>query len=126
MDIIDTAAILEGTEEWGLAGMHVKALGDIDGDDKDDMLVSGQGEHLELYEGSGTAWILYGGIEGRHEGWKPGDWSVAEIRGSKDGLHFGYSLAGGQDLDGDGWLDFLIGDPYWNEGTVALFWGGPT
>lgn len=125
VSLLDNAAMLVGTEDGGLAGTLVAPIGDIDGDEKDDMLVSGPGESGSGYSGSGTVWLLYGGIQGRHDGWHEGDWDVAEITGGGGSGHFGGTMSGGQDMDGDGWPDFAIADPLYYGGTISTFWGGP-
>ena len=53
------------------------------------------------------------------------------IDGTQKGSEAGVAVAGGSDVDGDGYDDILIGAPRWTDrdyadsGAVGLFYGGP-
>ena len=109
------------------AGRGLAGVGDLDGDGLDDFLI-GAPEHEIDGQRRGKAYLIYG----RSEGWEQ-DTNLALADATFLGEGFtddtGDAVAGGGDLDGDGFLDFAIGAPFdddaaSNAGEVYLFLGG--
>jgi hypothetical protein len=87
-----------GPSDSSLFGFSVAAAGDLDGDGADDIVVG-----APLDDGTGTtdcgsAWLLTGF----------GD-MLAYAEGDADYDQFGYSVAAGGDIDGDGSGDSIVG-----------------
>ncbi len=88
------------TGEADCAGNAMSGAGDLDGDGLDDVLVGAPA----LGEGDPAVWVLPGGELGSLDG------AAVELSGS-EGTMLGYSVAGGEDLDGDGVPELLLGAP---------------
>ena len=96
-------------------GWSVANIGDTDNDGVDDFLVGSPGTD---FNGTDTGGITaYSGKSGV---------SLYSQLGPKPGSQFGYTVAGGGDIDGDGWGDFLVGAPYWDTSasTENKGWAG--
>jgi hypothetical protein len=89
-------------------GEVVCALGDVTGDGICDLGVGSP------RDGAGRV-DLYAGTRGRSQSNIP--W--AKWLGAQDGARFGMALAGGGDVDGDGFGDFAIGEPWWDLSEAA-------
>jgi len=109
------------------AGRGLSGAGDLDGDGYDDFLI-GAPEHEVEGQAKGKVYL----IRGRPEGWDLAT-PLGQVETSFLGQDFtedaGAALAGGGDLDGDGFPDFAIGAPFDDEvasnaGEVYLFFGG--
>ncbi|XP_050696732.1 integrin alpha-5-like [Eriocheir sinensis] len=95
---------LFGEVAWGRFGTSVACLGDLNGDHYEDVAVGAPGAGGRVY--------IYRGGQG---GLDPKPTQV--IHGSSffptatPSFSFGFSLAGGVDMDGNGYPDLLIGSP---------------
>jgi hypothetical protein len=91
---------LEGAES-GELGRGLAALGDVDGDGFDDFAIGEPGSQRVI--------IVFGGLEG------PSDTVTLEATDAG----FGWALAGGADLDGDGVGDLVVGAPFADAGGAS-------
>lgn len=115
-----------GTATGDNTGFAVGAAGDVNGDGYDDVLIgSWNAEINALVKGrrAGSASLFLGGPSGLSERavWQP--------EGEKRASHYGYSLHGLGDVNGDGFGDIVIGA--WgfetersNAGRVYVYLGG--
>jgi hypothetical protein len=97
----------------GQMGTDVAAVGDADGDGDVDFLVG--------------SWI-WGNAQGRVELWSTNGGLMRASVGGTTGDRFGYSMAGGRDVDGDGRPDYIIGTPHYDgsgtdRGRIRVFSG---
>jgi len=100
-------AKLTGEEAGDRAGFSVGFAGDVNNDGHDELLIGARGLHANDGTQPGGAYLLYGPVSG--------DQSLAEagvrLLGEGDGSYAGYAVAGGADMDGDGYDDFVVGAP---------------
>ncbi len=96
-------------------GSAVASAGDVNGDGYDDLIIGARG----YSNGRGKAYIYYGG-SGMDE---TADKTFA---GSTEQSHFGGSVSGGGDLNGDGYDDIIIGAYGSNNfaGEARIYFGG--
>ncbi len=116
---------LLGETEYGNAGLDVADAGDTNGDGLDDVLV-GAAYESSVVDRGGAAYLVQGSKD-----FEPGQTSsltdadakiVAE--GPDDWYFLGYSLAGGGDVDADGYDDIVVGAPAFdNPGKAYVFYG---
>jgi hypothetical protein len=106
----------------GVGSVHSFATaGDLDGDGRDELIIG-------AYAGGGGTGLV--GLEYGSAAPTSGSRKVtaadAVIESATGGAHFGRSVAGGGDLDGDGYDDFAVGELYGgaNAGAVWIFSGG--
>ncbi|MFN7965291.1 MAG: integrin alpha [Acidobacteriota bacterium] len=109
-------------------GSAVAPAGDVNGDGFADVAVGAPDyEDSVATDGEGRSFIWYGSGSGPTASGHPGneDWSVD---GAQSGAHFGKSLSGAGDVDGDGFGDFVVGAPghsntFSGEGRAAAYRG---
>jgi Big-like domain-containing protein/ASPIC/UnbV protein/FG-GAP repeat protein/VCBS repeat protein/thrombospondin type 3 repeat protein len=117
---------IDGDAAGGQFGASVAGIGDINGDGYDDVVVGAP------YHDAGTN--LHGGQAYLYLGTSSGLASTADrvYQGQQTNEHFGWVVAGGGDVNGDGKPDVLVGAPDFNgpvgvnSGRVYVFadWAG--
>jgi hypothetical protein len=112
---------LTGTQAFGHLGAAVSSAGDVDGDGHDDVLVATP-YHSAREDGLGRVRLFRGGPGGL-----PGA-SAWILVGDQENEHLGVSVAGGGDVNGDGYDDILAAAPHHSTtlggvGRVMLFLG---
>jgi len=113
---------LDGINPDDRAGFAVTALGDVNGDRLDDLLI-GAPEADPGRFGSGQAYVVFG-----RRGGFPANLSLFSLNGSTgfrlDGLvqegNLGFSVGGRGDFNGDGINDFVIGAPNTSLSSVGV------
>ncbi|MDP2314685.1 MAG: FG-GAP-like repeat-containing protein [Pseudomonadota bacterium] len=112
--------ILTGSAPGDYLGAVVVGAGDVDGDGYPDLLVgagSGTDERVDVY-------LYLGGASGL------ATLPAVTWTGDPAEPYFGTVLAGGGDVNGDGYADILVGSPGESRsavvGRVHLYLGGPT
>jgi hypothetical protein len=114
-------AFLSGPVSVGKSGFSVDSGGDINGDSKTDLVIG-----TPATAAGGTVSVLFGGAD-----WSPisnlviPTGSGFTITGPAAGCLTGFSVSLGEDVNGDGISDMLIGAPGCssNTGTVYLVYG---
>jgi len=112
--------IVRGADAHARLGSSVARLGDVDGDGYPDVLVGASGcddapGTSGCAENPGRAWVLRGGPGGLGAEAGTGrerqlaDLSIASLSGEEPGDHFGWSVTGLGDLDGDGAPEYAVG-----------------
>jgi hypothetical protein len=91
-------------DDW--FGASVAGAGDIDGDGFADVLIGANGTSRRGREW-GVAYLFRGGTEGLHRT-EP---LFLGVQSANNFDHFGFSVAGAGDLNGDGYDDVVIGSP---------------
>ncbi len=100
-----TLASFEGLERRAQWGSELAYAGDVDGDGFADFLTANESAlHWPVERPGGVAAVSL----------RQGELLQA-WRGTQDREHFGSSVSGGADLDGDGRAEVLIGAPRWDD-----------
>jgi hypothetical protein len=100
----------EHHDDWSGGGNGESAAvgaGDVDGDGYDDLLIGAYGND-DVAEQAGQAYIVFG----KATGWAPGTslaLSDASFLGEEYDVPIPVHVAGTSDVDGDGYMDLLIG-----------------
>ena len=123
---------LAGSPAWNIAsgvtnaffGFAVAGAGDVNGDGYADVLV-GAPDYSHGSDIGGQVSVYFGSAAGLGT---IASWTAS---GGPSGLQFGYCVAGAGDVNGDGYSDIAIGDPYATgslsqEGKVFVYNGSPT
>jgi len=119
------AARWEGERAGHQAGQQLIDAGDLNGDGEQDIAIGAPSFGQESGQATGAVYILYGPIEsGVHEladadARVLGEWSDEGVGGQ-----LGHSLAGAEDLDGDGLDDLALGVPFQGNGVTWILYGG--
>jgi len=110
-------AIISGTYTWNHLGYFiVKELGDINNDGFDDIMVSGDDQGATV---KGHVYIFFGSPAGI--GTQNATAADIIFEGSANGTRFGEALAGGKDINNDGFLDLVIDEAV--TGKVYIYYG---
>ncbi len=127
LTVEDADAVFTGATEGALAGYSLASAGDVNEDGLPDLLIGAPGTQNSIFENIGAAHLVLAPFEGQQ------DLAMADATYIGTNTEtVGYSLAGGEDFDGDGSLDLALGTP-WREnrtyhgraGAVHLFYGTP-
>ncbi len=86
------------------------AASDLNNDGADEIIVGARGVWVDGNYGAGEVHVVYSVANGEHHIGAVTD--RAWLQGSDFGQYLGFSLDGGQDVNGDGIDDLLIGSPY--------------
>jgi hypothetical protein len=116
-----------GSDEKGGSsfGTAVAGVGDVNNDGYDDVLVGASTKKVLIdgvYQSAGCVFLYPGspsGLATTHS------WEKCS---NQPGSMFGASVAAGGDMNGDGYADFLVGEPFYSvsnekQGAVYLFFG---
>jgi len=109
MSLANADASFIGELKEDYAGYSVAGVGDVNGDDYDDMLIAAAHNDEGGYA-AGQVYLIFG----KNVGWKLNyslSMSDASFLGEKENSSLGHSVAGAGDVNKDGYDDFLIGSP---------------
>ena len=112
----------DGDQLFGGFGARAAGVGDVNGDGFADWIVGSPSYDGAGGVDSGRVDLFFGGVGPLASG--PA-WSA---EGGVAGAELGFALAGGGDVNGDGYADFLVGAPGVadDDGRIDLYWGGMT
>lgn len=120
----------ESTSEY--SGYNVSPAGDVNGDGYNDFII-GAYNKSDAGSGAGAAYLVYGSAAEPTSPVNLGSTSNAvEFSGQTAGDYAGYSVAGGGDVNGDGYDDLLVGaygydnSTQTDAGRVYLIYGSST
>jgi hypothetical protein len=104
-----------------LFGFSVATAGDINGDGYSDVII-GSPQYDSVQSDEGRAFVYNGSASGLQTGYS---W---KYENNQVGEYFGYRVASGGDVNGDGYSDVVIGSPFYDngqtdEGRAYLFKG---
>jgi hypothetical protein len=121
---------MDNTSDWTLLGLaasdgfgnDASGAGDINGDGYADVIVGAQSNDI-IGSSSGAAYVYFGGPA-------PDALPDLTLPGASSSDLFGSSVAGGQDVNGDGHPDLLVGASNADVSTISpgrvyLYFGGP-
>ncbi|MEX1132445.1 MAG: integrin alpha, partial [Flavobacteriales bacterium] len=105
------AWVREGTRAGVRFGASVAGVGDVNGDGFFDAVVGSPNWDL-TGPGRGAAFFFIGTSTGLINN------VGSRINGTLNNQQFGYCVAEGGDINGDGYADFLVGGPFWSSGQA--------
>lgn len=128
-DASDADVLLYGSGSADRLGLNaVRAIGDVDGDGTDDVLLGAYNADTSTETDAGVAYIIASSAlsDGPAE-----DIATVTIEGESEGDNFGLSAVGLGDLDSDGQDDFAVGARFadvstTDAGGVYFFYGDGT
>ncbi len=111
---------LSATPSWSASGgqnnayfgLSASSAGDVNGDQIDDLIVGAPNASTDL-AGEGKAHIFFGHSGGLLQ---TASWTV---EGDQLDAHFGESVSGVGNLNGDGQMDVVVGAPDYDDGSTA-------
>ncbi|MDR6808333.1 hypothetical protein J2Y45_005317 [Dyadobacter sp. BE34] len=110
-----------GSIYGALAGSSVASAGDVNSDGFDDIIM-GAPDYDYMGQSGGVALVYYGSLTGINTG------NYLILSKNQPGSHFGTSVAGAGDIDGDGYGDIIIGARDYTEGNskegIAVIYKG--
>jgi hypothetical protein len=109
--ISSTDVAIYGGDAGDLAGGSVTAAGDMDGDGYPDFFVGASGDNTLGGSGSGAVFLVSGSatVVADYDGLELDTVYTAQVYGTSSDDNLGGAVAGGEDFDGDGQLDLLVG-----------------
>ena len=109
--ISSTDAVIYGGSAQDLAGAEVSPAGDVDGDGYDDAFVGATGDSTLGGSSSGSLFLISGSatIDTDFDGLDLDSIYTAQVYGSGSDDSIGGAIAGGEDFDGDGTPDLVVG-----------------
>lgn len=120
-----TIDCIKGVHDQAHFGWDVSGTGDINGDSYSDLIVGAHGYD----NGDGAADIYYGSPAGI----TPANVTHLYAHETGMGAAMGESVAGAGDLDGDGYADVIVGEPWFIDentsvltGLALIFYGSPS
>ncbi|MDC0947250.1 integrin alpha, partial [Nitrospinaceae bacterium] len=125
----DADVILNGQSGSDQFGVSVASAGDFNGDGKDDVIVGAYQDDNNSQNGSGSAFIFFGGITGTKRADADAD---VIIDGQNSNNRLGRSVSSAGDFNGDGKDDVIVGaylddnNSANNSGSAFIFFGGIT
>lgn len=101
----------DGTETSVYFGIDV-ALGDVDGDGLDDLLVGARNHDGDAGTSAGAAWLFLAADDDGRQAWSPvfADEASWSVEGDNSYDYLGWGVALGDD-DGDGFAEVWVGSP---------------
>jgi hypothetical protein len=120
------AAQLESDQMTAALGTSVASAGDVNGDGYADVIVGAPGYENLGGMRDGLALVFTGGPSGIADG-DPGEAaSLISSQGNTSYLDLGASVSSAGDVNGDGYGDVIVGDPYFGAGgRAAVLLGSP-
>jgi hypothetical protein len=111
----DADLSIKGSSPYDYLGSSISELGDMNRDGFDDIVIGAQGVNWGAPD-SGRAYVFFGRADG------PGknvscDTANVIINGETSYAYAGGAVSGGEDLNGDGVNDIVIGAPYHTESS---------
>lgn len=127
-EVLDASISIYGEDAGDLVGLSIAPLDDIDGDNKQELLIGAPGAN----NSSGKIYLRFGSSFGNTIGLGTASYSLSDsdimITGENAGDQAGYRIFSTGDIDGDALPDILIGAPGNDEagnnaGKIYLFLG---
>ncbi len=116
LSISDADHLIVPTDRASKLGYSVANAGDVNGDGREDLLVGAPGVDATFPQ-TGAAYLFLG-PPGTARKSDVGDADL-KVVGYTEDEQVGYLVAGGGDMDGDGYGDILLGAPYLSGGGVT-------